>query len=161
MCPSGDANSALLMDEGLPLGNTEDRFTRRALHVKIGNQDAEAVPVYITQGGTPRNIYSEALAVPSGSETAVVTYTVPVGKTLHLFRAQFSGENIATYRVKIDGTTVALQRQWWTDGLSGEIRFDAGRGLPCPAGSVVTVTALHQRPSAANFSARIQGVEES
>lgn len=43
--PEIPANSALLMDRGLPLGNSLDVFSRRALHVKIANLLTESVPV--------------------------------------------------------------------------------------------------------------------
>lgn len=125
-----------------------------------------SINVNIVQGsGQPpevmKNTYDEALAVASGSETDVVTYTVPVGKTGSLQRVEFSGENIAQYRVYLNGSKIASSRTKQGGDLSGEFVFEGAgeEGLPLVAGDMVRLTTLHGRPANGNFEGRIQVLE--
>lgn len=132
----------------------------------LGINPDGSINVNIVQGsgGPPelmKNTYDEALAVASGSETDVVTYTVPVGKTASLQRVEFSGENIAQYRVYLNGSVIASRRTKQGGDLSGEFVFEGAgeEGLPLAAGDVVRLTTLHGRPANGNFEGRIQVLE--
>ena len=157
------AQSSLFMDRGGPLGNSLDRWLRRALHTKIANSESEAVPVYLVEGGTQTLIstFNDISAVAAGVETTVTTYTVPVGKVFYLQRVEVSGSNIAEYWLKIANVVVDKRYSWFTKGLSDLFDFSGGllRGLKVNAGVTVKVTVRHGRPFAGDFNARIQGVE--
>jgi len=45
MATEDPTNASLLMDRGLPLGNSEDVDLRRALHVKVKNKGTEPIPI--------------------------------------------------------------------------------------------------------------------
>lgn len=106
------------------------------------------------------NNYNNISSVASGSETTVVTFTAP-DNTYKLSLVEFSGENIAHYRVKINGSSIASSRTHHGSGLSGSFRFFAANvdGIALSSGDVVILTVLHNRPSAANFEGRIQLVK--
>lgn len=106
--------------------------------------------------------YGELTSLASGSETDAVLYTVPAGKKAFLQRAEFSGENIATYRVKVNGATIARTRTWWTGDLRGAMIWQQAnqKGLPLVAADVLKITVIHSRPLAADFEARLLIVEE-
>ncbi len=108
--------------------------------------------------GEGKNYYSTALAVPSGGSVDVVTHTVPIGKTLSVLRAEFSGNNIANYELKINGIVVAKKRTWFGTDISGSMVFD-GVGLKAIAGDIVKLTVENFRPDIGDFEARIFGVE--
>jgi len=77
-------NYSVLMDRGLALGNSEDRFLRRALHVKIANKDNESIPITFDEG-EELNI-DASLMVAGGTSANLITYTVPSNKILKLSR---------------------------------------------------------------------------
>ena len=106
--------------------------------------------------------YTEALAVVSGSETDMSTYTVPAGKVAFLQRAEYGGENIATYRVKLNGSVIGKRRTWFTGDLVGQMIWQesAARGLSLIAGDVVKVTVEHSRIMAADFESRLVILQE-
>lgn len=158
--------AALQMDRGLPLGNSDDAFSRRALHTKIGNKTTEAIPVFLTNPGPSaaqvKNIYDQIPPLADGTETPIVSYTVPVGKTFYVERTQYSGETIGTYRLKIDGVIQAVGITYWGPGFSGELNFysEQGVGLTAIAGQLIELTIIHFRVGTlAPFYGRIQGVE--
>lgn len=100
--------------------------------------------------------FGEALSVPSGSLTTIVSYTVPATKTLTLRKIAFSGQNIARFSCLID--TDVVNKQWTYFGnLSGSFDFGDG-GLTATAGQVVTCKTIHQRPDFGDFAASIYGV---
>lgn len=109
---------------------------------------------------TPINEFSETPAVANGSEATVLTYTVPVGVEAFLTRIDVGGENIARFEVYVDLELIARKRTWFGHGLSDTFDFSlsARRGLPVQSGKVITVKVLHERPFAATFEARLQGL---
>jgi len=155
--------AGLAMDRGLAVGNSEDAFTRRALHVKVGNKISEPIPVYIsaTRIGTVVNNYDEILLVPSGVLTTITTYSVPLSKTFYMERVTVSGTNIAEYRVSINGVVLDKAYVWFTGGLSHTFEFESDFiGLKLISADLVEVKVKHQRPTDGDFNARIQGVLE-
>ncbi len=89
--------SQLVMDDSNPLGNTEDVFNKRALHVKVGNSSLEPIPVSvygstmvtsvalcrITYGTTPvsTSAYVELIASLASSVSQVFIFDSS-GRTL-------------------------------------------------------------------------------
>lgn len=98
--------------------------------------------------------HNEISAVPSGAETTIISLVVPVGG-YRISKIDVSGENVALFRVKVDGSTVDNKRSWWTE-FNQSFRFESFvNGLKLVAGQVLTVTTLHNRPFACNFEATV------
>lgn len=109
--PETKVKSRLFMDRGLELGNSEDRWIRRALHVLIGNKDADAVPVKIVDGslesGTDHFIDVGPIATTAGTTQTLINYTVPVGKLLVLYQLQLSCRITSEYELYSDSNLIA------------------------------------------------------
>jgi hypothetical protein len=107
-----DANSGLLMDRGLPVGNSEDVFLRRALHVKVGNKPSEAIPVYQApdEPGVETIIFEEGLTLVGGGTFDLINETVPANKVWSSKTIQVSCRHDAVFRYKVAGDTVGIQR---------------------------------------------------
>lgn len=120
----------------------------------------------VVESGAPttnaivKNAYSEVTSVGSGITTTVITYTVPVSNTAVLERVTISGENIALFTLKVNGTTVDVFRTYYLN-LNGIFNFLTGNsnGYTLNTGDVVTVSVLHTQSSVANFESRIQVIE--
>lgn len=143
--------AALVMDRGVPLGNSVGIDGRRALHVKIRNKLTEPLPVAVVPA-QPENftVYNEVLAVPTSSETTILTYTVPADTESILKKIFTNADVIAEYRVKLNGTTFAKKFSYYTQYYCD---FDFSDGLNFDAGDVITVTAINNRPQAGDFNA--------
>lgn len=122
-------------------------------------------PVYITpvagaaQPSTSK--YNEALSVPAGVTTLLLTYTVPAGKTSILERISVTGENIAYYKVLKNAVVIDSKHTNFGTNLNEEFNYSATAdlGIKLVAGDILTVTVLHNRPYLANFAARLQVIE--
>lgn len=107
-----------------------------------------------------RNIFDEVTAVASGSETLIATFTVPLAKSGKIEKISASGENIAKYTVKLNGTPIDVRRTYWTGGFN--VTFDyvsGGDGYKLSPGDVVAVYVKHESPDPGDFDARLQIVE--
>lgn len=109
-----------------------------------------------------RNIFGSINGVPANVETQIVQYTVPEGKRAVIVRAEYSGEQIALYKVYVDNIQQAARRTHHGIGLTGQFEFtDAiSSGLVIPTGSIIKVTVVHNRPGLGQFDSRIQVVEQ-
>jgi hypothetical protein len=124
------------------------------------------LPVYVTSSvpvgtvETDLTFFGSASSVSSGIATTVVTYVVPVGFNFILVKCVFDGENIAVYDLTVNGSTVDRMHTYFGATLSGMFDFSASqsRGVKYPESTVFQVIVVHNRPSLANFSARLQGV---
>ena len=83
-------NSALLMDRGFPLGNSEDRDTRRALHVKIKNTDAESIPF----SPTPNQF-----SPPLNADSVKAEYPTTTTELYKYYQGGLTGTLLKTIRV--------------------------------------------------------------
>lgn len=102
--------------------------------------------------------YDLALSLASGSETTIVSYTVPASKIFYLERVSFSGTNIARFRLELDGSEFERAYTYFSGPLHGQFNFDSiDSGKICTAGQVITLKVIHARPSSGDFSGRIQG----
>lgn len=121
--------------------------------------------VNITPSNTSARIesqYNEITAVPASTPTLLVSYTAPMGKLSFLQKVFVSGDLVATYRIKLNGTTIETLRSSLTGGggLDRAADFsDAARGRILTVGDVVTVEVSHERPYIGDFNGRIQSVE--
>ena len=103
-----------------------------------------------------RSFYSEAQGVASGVEAAVLSYTVPNGKTFYLQSVNVAGDNRAEYRVKINGQTMDRK---FTSLLQFNETFDF-QSMLFSSGTVISVTAKHSNNGTGLFNVRLQGAEE-
>jgi len=105
--------------------------------------------------------YNEVMSVASGVETLVVSYTALAGRRTFLQKAFGSGDNIAKYKVKINGTTIDFKRTNFGSDLNADFFFDGelNSGLEVNVGDVITITALHNRGGVSDFNAKIQYLE--
>lgn len=114
-------------------------------------------------GNTVKSFYGEANAVPSGAETTIVQYMVPMlYSAASLFRISVSGENVGRYRVFLNDAVIDTRRTYY--GGSFNEMFDfltvPGEGLPLKPGDILAVKILHDRPQIGNFQGRIQVLEK-
>jgi hypothetical protein len=98
--------------------------------------------------------------VPNGATADLLTYVVPVAKTLFLQMIEMGGDNIARYDVLVDGSPIAVARTWFNGPFIERIRFDGtgNVGILYPAGTTIKVTVTHFRQMPGAFEARITGV---
>ena len=111
--------------------------------------------------GTPVNYYNEISSISSATETTIVSYTAPGGVTSYLQKVKVSGNNIAEYQVKVNGTTVDKCRTYFGGDLSTNFDFtgSGNSGYVLTAGDIVTITVIHNRPMVGTFNGRIQSLE--
>lgn len=156
------ASDSIKLGDGTTLFTSTTVGPKTGLDVSIisGNLQGE-VDAYPLEKGLTRNTYNEVLAVASGVETTIVTYTVPSGRIAYLSRTEYSGTNIATYAVKINGTTQDKKRTNYATSLNEStiLNSSGNTGIALVAGDVVTVTATHTNASTGDFNSRVETVE--
>lgn len=150
---------------GVPIGNVLD-----ALKVNLRNSAGDELgtpsdPIYVEFPDNANrlqvNTYAEITTLSSGIETQIVSYTVPLATEAVLEKAVVSGENIAQYFLKVNSVIVDTQRTYFGGALNAEFNFlsKGSLGYNLNPGDVVSVTVIHNRPTTADFEARIQTVE--
>lgn len=110
---------------------------------------------------TGKNAYSEVLSIASSIETTIISHTALAGRETFLQNISVSGENIATYKVKVNGVVVDQKRTHFGAGLNEEFIFNGenNSGIAVPVGQTVTVTVEHSRPMTADFNSKILYME--
>lgn len=119
--------------------------------------------VVIVGGGSNKNAYGEASAVPAGVETTIVQYTVSLAlASAILQRVSVCGENVGRYRVFLNGTVIDTRRTYYGGSFNEYFEFSIGSsdGAQLAPGDVVAVKILHDRPFIGDFQARIQALEK-
>jgi hypothetical protein len=127
------------MDRGEPLGNSEDTFGRRALHVKIGNKDTESIPVRVVSGSGVAKSFPVTIATTPGTEQTVITETVPVGKKWTLVSLQGVSNFATTYRSFLDDTPDVLIGSTRTGPGKPSARFEFDDTQKLSSGATVLV----------------------
>lgn len=125
-----------------------------------GSINVNIVSAPIT-GHLVRSIFNEVLSVPSGFETLIVSYTVPIGSSAILERSDTSGDNVARFNVYLNGSAFDVQRTYFGGEFNAHFEYTTGTsdGFVLNAGDILTVKVLHNRPFVGNFTGRIQVVE--
>jgi len=102
--------------------------------------------------------YNEVNSVPSGADTLVATYTVPLNKTFHLRHCMVSGTNIGVFTLKAADNSIAKKRTYFTK-FNEDFFFesDVSEGIKLTAGQTVKVYVRHSRPVVGDFNASIYG----
>ncbi len=134
--------------------DTGDNRTKQA--VEVENDSSNPIPVFITESsGDPIiNVFAEVSSIAAALETTVLTYTVPVGKTLNLDRIDGSGENVARYDIYIDSVREARKRSWWT---AFNVCFEFHK-IELVAGQVLEMKVLHNSSAVGDFEGRLVGL---
>ena len=111
--------------------------------------------------GTPVNTYNEITSLVSSTTSTIVSYTAPVGKTTFLQKIAVDGSNIATYVVKVNGTTIDKRYTYFGGSFYAVFDFsaNANNGYSLSVGDLVIVEVTHGRPSTGDFNGRIQTIE--
>lgn len=116
-----------------------------------------SIDVNIVSSGSADGLtitYNEISSIGSGSETLLATLTAPLAGA-RIQKVDVSGNNVALFRVKIDGNTIATKRTWWSN-FNEKFEFESFvNGLLLTSGQVLTVTVLHERPYLGAFEATI------
>ena len=104
--------------------------------------------------GANVNEFDIKTSVAAGQTITVVTYPVPVDKTFYLTLVEFFGENIADYKVYIDGVKQAQKSTYFGGKLSGDFFFN---NLAVAAEKVVRLDVTNFRSESSLFTGRILG----
>lgn len=127
------------------------------------NPDGSLNVVVVSGGKIPKptkTVFNQVAAVLSGSETLVVTYTVPPTKRATLDQVTGSGENIGKYNLYLNGTLVDVQRTYWAGGFNVRFQFNSqGDGVVLEEGDVLELKVIHTSDEVGDFDGRIQLVE--
>lgn len=97
--------------------------------------------------------YSEVSSLAKNTEATLLQYTVPVGQTLKLSQIDVSGDNVAVYKVEVDGSTKDTKRTWWTRFNES---FEFGE-FEISESINVTVKVIHYSNDVGDFNAKILG----
>ena len=134
-----------------------------SIRIGDGTNEAEINPdgsfnVSIVPSAT-QNAYGEVTGVLPSDPTNIVTYVAPADKTSYLQKAFVSGENIAQYKVKLNGTTIDTKRTYFGE-LNEDFDFsDTARGRLLSPGDTIVIEVTHFRPDPSDFNGRIQTIE--
>ena len=125
------------------------------LRTRPTNSPSDPLNVFIVSanGATPVLEYNGISSLSSGALTTILSYTVPAGKTLQLFKIEVSGGNTAKYQVEINSVVKGVRRTYWGK-FNADFEFNnhqVGEGV------VVRVRVIHSRPQVSDFDATLIG----
>lgn len=111
-------------------------------------------------GQTVKSFYGSN-TVASAATVTLVSYTVPVGYTAVLERANASGGNVAQYTILINNVTFDLRRTMFGGDLTTDFDYTTGtsNGYVLNSGDNIIIQVTNPRPMAAPFNARLQVLE--
>ena len=158
MADESPSTAALTMDRGLNLGNSEDRFLRRALHVKVSNKSSEPLPItYIETPGDEILIPARALTTP-GSEQVLISQTVPANKKWFLSQVESSCSQDAVFNLYVNGGFIGAKRTG--PGVLNALFIFSPR-FPISSGDTIEVKVLSASyASASDADATLMVVEQ-
>lgn len=102
-----------------------------------------------------KTTYNQISGLANGVTQIVLSYTAQPNQKLQ--KIEFSGTNIAEYELVINGVTQDKKRTYFGGSLNGIFDFD--NGIDLVSSQSVIVYVVHNRPSLADFNARIQILE--
>jgi hypothetical protein len=105
--------------------------------------------------------YNEVASVPSNVETTIVTHTAVGGRKTFLQKVSGSGDNVAKYKVKVNGVTIDMKRTMVGDNLNCDFIFDGdiNPGYEVVVGDIISLTVINSRPGTSDYNGRIQYLE--
>jgi hypothetical protein len=153
-----ETNSALIMDRGLPLGNSDDTFGRRALHVKVGNKATEPIPVTVTGGvaGTPFYADAQTSSTP-GVEQTLITAATPASPARSLDSVVVACRTEGRFTISDGATIIGSGR---TGPATPNARFSFSPRRTVTASGTVTVKfTARSGAMASDVEAYLQAVD--
>jgi PKD repeat protein len=112
-------------------------------------------PVVPSYPGIEANLYADVSMVPSGIETTIVTYTVPVDKTFYFIGLNASGNANGLYKLYVDGTSTLAGRTSVAN-LTLSINY-AYSPVKVEAGDTIAIKVTHYASVACEFEGTILG----
>jgi len=97
--------------------------------------------------------YNENAAVLPNTETTLITYTVPVGKTARLKTVNTSGSASGLFRVKVNSSTMLTGRTSWNNRNWTVVLGT----LQASAGNAITLTVIHNETINQKFEGSVGG----
>jgi len=105
--------------------------------------------------GTPVNVFAENTTVPSSILTAILSYTVPAGKTLSITGVYGWGQADGEFVIKVDSVVVG---GGWSSPSFRTLHLDyIAAPIPATSGQVVTVNVTQYQTSTQDFKANLLG----
>jgi hypothetical protein len=112
----------------------------------------------VTSTGTPGtavNVYAENTTVPSSILTAILSYTVPAGKTLSITGVYGWGQCDGEFIIQVEGTTVG---GGWSSPAFRTLPLDySSAPIQATTGQIVTVNVTQYQVSTQDFKANLLG----
>ena len=102
-----------------------------------------------------KSYFFEVTNVASGITESICQYT-PI-EDIYLQKIEFSGTNIATYELYINGVIKDRKLTYFSGNMEGVFNFD--QGLNVSVGEIIEVRVYHNRPESGTFTARMQILE--
>lgn len=150
-------------DDSIRLGDGSNFITSTTIGPKVGLDVNVINDISITPNDNVNGYieYNEITSVASGIETTIVSYTAMIGKKTYLQKIEVSGDNIAKYRVKLNGVEIDMKRTYFSGGLNTNFIYDGNNnpGLEVNTGDIISVTTIHQRPDVSDFNGKIVYLE--
>ena len=119
------------------------------------NTDGSLNVNVISSGQRLKSYFFQLANVVTGMTEDLCSYTPTV--TVYLQKIEFSGTNIASFELYIDGVLQDKKLTFFNGNLENIFNFNAG--LNVAAGKNITVKVYHNRPDPGDFTARIQILE--
>jgi hypothetical protein len=105
--------------------------------------------------GTPVNVFAENTTVPSSILTAILSYTVPAGKTLSITGVYGWGQADGEFAIKVDSVVVG---GGWSSPSFRTLHLNyESAPISATAGQVVTVNVTQYQTSTQDFKANLLG----
>lgn len=124
--------------------------------IRIANE--EGSPLYVTPVDSPIiegiSYYDEALAVLKNTPTQLIQYLVPPAKVFELSRITLSGDNIASFTIRIGGATNKVLRTYYGGDLNLVVDYDS---YDVDANTSIEVLVTHYNDMGGSFNANIEG----
>jgi len=112
-------------------------------------------PIVPNYPGIENNVFDSATLVPTGSETTIASYTVPLGENYYFIGLVASGNANALYKIYVDGDPVLAGRTSVANlTLSLSYSFSP---LKVGEGLTISLKATHQAGVACDFEGTLLG----
>lgn len=125
---------------------------------RVGNESTNPLFVSVIAppavgGSGPIIEYGSISSLIKDVLTTILTFTVPVLKTLALKKIEVSGDNPAIYQVEFDAVVKGKRRTYWAD-FNADFEF---KEFNLVTGTVVRVRVIHSQSIVSDFDATLLG----
>jgi len=112
-------------------------------------------PVIPNYPGTEANSFAMASLVPSGIETTVVSYTVPVDKTFYFIGLNASGNANGIFKLYVESDAILAGRNSVAN-LNVSLNYSYSP-IKVASGDTISIKVLHQASVSCDFEGTILG----